>query len=126
VPYRAAVRDALARSGFDDLPRDGAYVIGLVALRDAPLSEVIRGLGLSKQAAGQLVDTLVTRGYLDRSVDPDDRRRLRIALTERGAAAALEIRQAVEAIDAALLERVGPERLAHARATLAALAELGD
>ncbi|HEX4109965.1 MAG TPA: MarR family transcriptional regulator [Solirubrobacteraceae bacterium] len=126
MPYRAAVRDALARSGFDDLPRDGAYVIGLVALRDAPLSEVIRGLGLSKQAAGQLVDTLVTRGYLDRSVDPDDRRRLRIALTERGAAAALEIRQAVEAIDAALLERVGPERLAHARATLAALAELGD
>ena len=40
------------------------------------------------QAAGQLVDTLVMRGYLERQTDPDDRRRLVVRLTERGAEAA--------------------------------------
>ena len=54
------------------------------AQTQAPLAEVIRQLGVSKQAAGQLVDSLVVRGYLDRTVDPDDRRRLIVTLTERG------------------------------------------
>ena len=52
----------------------------------------MRELGVSKQAAGQLVDTLVLRGYLERSVDPEDRRRLTLTLTERGMAAHLATR----------------------------------
>ena len=35
-----------------------------------PLSEIIDHLGVSKQAAGQLVDTLALRGYLDRPPIP--------------------------------------------------------
>jgi DNA-binding MarR family transcriptional regulator len=99
-------------------------VIGATGRTGAPLGQIIKGLGVSKQAAGQLVDTLVIRGYLDRSVDPDDRRRLRITLTERGlAAAAAVVRSAVDHVDADLVDRVGPEYVAHARATLAALTE---
>ena len=47
------------------------YVIGGLALGagDVPLSRLIQELGVSKQAAGQLVDTLVLRGYLERTVD---------------------------------------------------------
>jgi DNA-binding MarR family transcriptional regulator len=81
---------------------------------------------VSKQAAGQLVDSLVTRGYLDRAPDPEDRRRLTITLTERGQAAAEVIRSAVQQVDAGLVRRVGPEYVAHTRATLAALAEAGN
>jgi DNA-binding MarR family transcriptional regulator len=80
---------------------------------------------VSKQAAGQLVDTLVLRGYLDRSIDVEDRRRLTVSLTERGRGAAEAIRAAVEGVDAELLSRVGPEYVAHTRATLAALIEGG-
>ena len=58
---------------------------------------------------GQLVDTLVARRYLNRSVDPDDRRRLTITLTERGLAAATVIRSAVDEVDAGLIGRVGAE-----------------
>jgi DNA-binding MarR family transcriptional regulator len=121
--YGSAIRTALADVGCDDVPRNGSYVIGAIARTGAPLGQIIRELGVSKQAAGQLVDTLVARGYLDRSVDPADRRRLTITLTERGQAAAEVIRAAVDQVDAGLVGRVGPEYVAHARATLAALIE---
>lgn len=120
--YGSAIREALAGAGYEDVPRNGSYVIGAIARTGAPLGNIIQELGTSKQAAGQLVDTLVTRGYLDRSVDPDDRRRLTITLTERGADAATVIRTAVEAVDDRLVHQVGPEHLAHTRVTLAALA----
>lgn len=121
--YGTVVIEALAEAGCDDMPRNGSYVIGAIARAGAPLSQIIDALGVSKQAAGQLVDTLVTRGYLTRAADPDDRRRLTITLTDRGLAAAEVIRTAVERVDASVLGRVGPEYVAHTRATLAALIE---
>jgi len=123
--YGTVVVEALAEAGCDDMPRNGSYVIGAIARTGAPLSQIIDALGVSKQAAGQLVDTLVTRGYLTRAADPDDRRRLTITLTDRGLAAAEVIRTAVERVDASVLGRVGPEYVAHTRATLAALIEAG-
>jgi DNA-binding MarR family transcriptional regulator len=125
VTYGVAIREALSKEGCDDVPRNGIFVIGAIARTGAPLSRIIKELGVSKQAAGQLVDTLVLRGYLDRSVDPEDRRRQTVKLSERGCAAAAAARSAIERIDAELAKRVGAEYIAHTRATLAALIE-GD
>jgi DNA-binding MarR family transcriptional regulator len=122
--YGAAVHAALAEAGFDDLPRNGGFVVTVIANTGAPLSQIIGELRVSKQAAGQLVDTLVTRGYLERAVDPGDRRRLTISLTERGAAAADTVRSVVRQISDALAARVGEEYVAHARVTVAALTEI--
>ncbi len=109
--YGAAMRKALDESGYDDIPGNGLYVIGGLALGvpDIPLGQLIKELRISKQAAGQLVDTLVTRGYLERSVDKDDRRKLTVTLTERGKAAAATQRAAREKIDAELLAAVGQD-----------------
>jgi DNA-binding MarR family transcriptional regulator len=123
--YRLAIREAFVEAGYDDMPRDGAYVVGGVAHTGAPLGELIRHLGVSKQAGGQLVDTLVARGYLDRSVDTKDRRRLTITLTERGQGAAAVVRSTVERVDARLVQRVGAEAFANTLATLASLIEGG-
>ncbi|MBO9714913.1 MarR family transcriptional regulator [Sphingomonas sp.] len=123
--YGQAMRAALARIGCDDVPRNGLYVIGALNLEGMPLAQVIRDLGVSKQAAGQLVDTLVLRGYLERSVDPEDRRRLTVTLTERGKAAAAAQAAAREAIDAELIARVGAEKVMHAREVLGALLVMG-
>lgn len=119
--YGLAVREALDREGFEDVPRNGSYVLGAIARGGAPLSGIIKDLRVSKQAGGQLVDTLVVRGYLERTVDPEDRRRLTITLTDRGSAAADAIRSAVERVDLELEGRVGPQYVAHARATLLSL-----
>jgi DNA-binding MarR family transcriptional regulator len=121
--YGAAIGDAQAKAGCDDIPRNGSFVIGAIARTGAPLSQVIEALGLSKQAAGYLVDTLVVRGYLERSVDPLDRRRLSVSLTDRGRVAAAATRRAVDALDAKLAKRVGVDYIAHTRATLCALIE---
>ena len=122
--YAQATQAALAEAGFDDVPRNGAFVLAASAREGAQLGRIITELAVSKQAAGQLIDTLVSRGYLDRSVDPQDRRRLTIALTERGAAAAAVIGAAVDGVDARLRERVSADRVEHAREVLGALADL--
>lgn len=126
--YGTAMRRELVEAGFDDIPKNGLYVIGGMSL-DAgavPLGQLIKELRISKQAAGQLLDTLVTRGYLERAVDPEDRRKLTVALTERGQAAAAAQASARKAIDAKLITRVGQKGINHTRRTLAALVDIGQ
>jgi DNA-binding MarR family transcriptional regulator len=123
--FRSSIRRALDQSECDDLPPNGPYVLSAVARAGAPLSSVILQLGVSKQSAGQLVDSLVARGYLDRAVDPGDRRRLVVRPTERGEAAAKVIRAAVDAVVGDLEARVGATRVTEARAVLAALISIG-
>lgn len=123
--YGSAIDRALSEADCDDMPRNGSFVISAILRTGAPLGSIIEALGVSKQAAGQLVDTLVVRGYLVRAVDPEDRRRLTISLTERGKAAAQAIRAAVVEVDAELERRVGPESVAQARTVLYALMAVG-
>jgi DNA-binding MarR family transcriptional regulator len=46
------------------------------------------------------------RGYLERRVDPEDRRRMGVRPTERGRAAAATIQAAIEEIDGVLTGRI--------------------
>jgi len=124
--YGDAIRAALAEAGCDDIPKNGIFVLGAIARSGAPLARIIAHLGMSKQAAGQLVDTLVVRGYLEREVDAHDRRRLTVRLSERGSAAAAASRAAIERVDARLAQRVARDWIDHTRATLLALSELAD
>lgn len=124
--YGKGMRAALEEAGYDDIPGNGLYVIGGLALEDRgiPLRQLVRELGTTKQGAGQLVDTLVLRGYLSRTVDENDRRQLIVALTERGRSAADVQRAAREKIDAELLTRAGETDVAATRRTLAALIDM--
>jgi DNA-binding MarR family transcriptional regulator len=126
--YGVSMRKALDEAGYDDIPGNGLYVIGGLALgaEDVPLGQLIKELRISKQAAGQLVDALVTRGYLERSVDKDDRRKLTVTLTERGKAAAEVQRAARETVDAELLASVGEQDVNRTRRTLAVLIDIGQ
>src|SRR6201999_1612741 len=124
--YGAAMHEALAQIGCDDVPKNGLYIIGGLALgvSGVPLGRLAKELGVSKQAVGQLVDTLVLRGYLDRSPDSEDRRKLTITLTKRGQMAAEVQAKARARIDAELLARVGAQSVLHCRKTLAALIDV--
>jgi DNA-binding MarR family transcriptional regulator len=120
-----AVRRSLAAAGMDDLPPNGPFVVGAIGRHSAPLAAIVRQLGGSKQAAGQLVDTLVLRGYLERSIDPQDRRRLIIGLTARGEAAAAMIRSALARIEKNIELEAGGDRVETARTVLAGLVRTG-
>jgi DNA-binding MarR family transcriptional regulator len=124
--YAHAIRARLAAAGFDDMPRNGPFVLGGLANRGGTLRDLIPQLGVSKQAASQLIDTLVLRGYLERRVDEDDRRRMNIEPTERGIAAAAAVRAGVEVVDTDLAERLTPRQLDGLVAGLVALCDIRE
>ena len=125
--YARAIRASLAAAGFEDLPRNGAFVIGSIANSPAaPLADVTAGLDVSKQAVSQLIDTLVVRGYIERGPDPDDRRRMTVTLTERGAAAAAAVRAGVSHVDTQLAQRLSAHQIRSLRAGLGALVEIRE
>jgi DNA-binding MarR family transcriptional regulator len=123
--YRHAVARALAGAGCDDVPRNGPFVLADLdqATSDPKFSsqaDVVASLGLSKQAASQLIDTLVLREYLERRNDPVDRRRMEVRLTGRGRTAAIAIRAAIDAVEAGLAQLISADELHGLRAGLAA------
>jgi DNA-binding MarR family transcriptional regulator len=124
--YGGEIRRRLAAAGFDDLPRNGPFVLGGMANQGVAAGDLIPQLGVSKQATAQLVDTLVLRGYLERSTNPDDRRRLDLTLTDRGRAAAAEVRAAVVAVDEALDAKLGRAGVGALREGLVALIEIRE
>jgi DNA-binding MarR family transcriptional regulator len=124
--YANTVAARLAAAGFGDLPRNGPFVLGGMANHGESAVDLIQGLGVSRQAVSQLIDTLVLRGYLSRQVNSDDRRRLDIELTERGRAAAAVVQTAIKGVDRQLTAMVSPGELAGLRAGLVALATIKE
>jgi DNA-binding MarR family transcriptional regulator len=124
--YGHAIRTSLAREGFGDVPRNGAFVLGGIVNQGGSAGALVRQLGVSKQAASQLIDTLVVRGYLERRPNPEDRRRVTIEATERGRAAAAAVRSAVVAVDEELAGMITPAQMKGLRTGLVALCDIRD
>lgn len=127
--YRDAIKQALAAAGCEDIPRNGTSILAGLD-RSAPdpnfssQAGVVASLGLSKQAASLLIDTLVLRDYLERRIDPQDRRRMEVRLTDRGRIAAHAVSAAIDGVDAALAQLISSDQLRGLRAGLAAFREL--
>jgi DNA-binding MarR family transcriptional regulator len=124
--YVAAVVRALGAAGFTDLPRNGALVLAGIARFGDSLGPIVDELGVSRQAVSQLIDALVLRGYVERSENARDRRRLVIELTEKGEAAAETIRAAVDSVNERLAQRVSARDLDGFHRALAALGDIHD
>ena len=123
--YGSAIRAALADAGFDDLPRNGVTVLARVYDNASPLPDLARQLSISKQAISQLIDTMVMRGYLDRSPDSADRRRMLLTLTPRGEAAARVSWEAATEVDEELERRLSAAGVSALRASLIVMVEMG-
>lgn len=122
--YGTVIRQAFEDAGFDDMPRNGAFVLARVYDGSSEPPALTRELGISKQAVSQLIDTMVTRGYLERTPDTDDRRRMLLTLTPRGEAAATAGWQAATEVDDELTRRLKADGVAALRAGLVVLCEI--
>jgi DNA-binding MarR family transcriptional regulator len=89
---QAGVRGA----GFDDVTPLHGFAFARIAIGDATTADVATHLGVTKQAAAQLVDRLVRGGYVERREHPDDQRARLLALTGRGVACTRAARRAAE------------------------------
>jgi DNA-binding MarR family transcriptional regulator len=122
--YARAIRAQLHAIGIDDLPRNGAFILAGIDRTGGPRQDLPSDLGVTKQAVSQLIDILVGRGYLERSPDPGDRRRVALGLTERGQQAVAAVQRGVDAVDDQLSERITAEEIHAMRAVLGVLAEI--
>jgi DNA-binding MarR family transcriptional regulator len=122
--YAQSIKEHLDAGRYDDMPRNGAFVVGGMASRGASAADLVDGLDVTRQAASQLIDTLVLRGYLSREVNREDRRRITVSLTLRGQAAGEAVRAGIRAIDEQLTARVSHAQLAGLRTGLAVLAQI--
>jgi DNA-binding MarR family transcriptional regulator len=79
-----------------------------------------------RKSFSQLVDTLALRGFIERNVDPEDRRRMSLKLTARDHAAAEVVYAATTALDQELEKRLSSAEVAGLRRGLAVLGEIKE
>ena len=118
--------DARVRAhGFTDVRPAHGYAFVRLAPDGATVNELAEHLHVTKQAASQMVEDLVTRGYVERRPHPSDARARLIVLTARGWACTRAADAAAEETLRPWADAIGPERLAALRADLTRLAVPG-
>ena len=122
--YAQSIRAQLHRIGAFDLPANGVFILAGIDTAGGPRQDFPAELGVTKQAVSQAIDVLVNRGYLTRSADPGDRRRVVLELTGRGEEVVDAALAGIEAVDRQLEERVSAEQIGAMRAALIALTEI--
>ena len=75
---------AVRQTGARDMRPAFGFVIRAVDAEEPTVGRLAEMLGVSRQAASKLADEMVTRGYLLRAADPEDRRRMRLRLSAKG------------------------------------------
>jgi DNA-binding MarR family transcriptional regulator len=121
--YKRAADAQLAAGGFEDLPTASGYLLAYLANDEGSIPEMIEGLGIKKREFNQLVDTLVLRGYITRSIDPKAGM-VSLALTERAAAANEASYEGCRYVDDELERRLSEAEMAGLRRGLAVLGEI--
>ena len=115
------IHQRVVDAGFDDLRPTHGFAFVRISHGGATAADLAEHLGVTKQAAAQLVDELVRKGYVERTPHPTDARARLLRLTERGWACT----RAADAASVAAVEpwraALGPERFAGLVRDLAAL-----
>ncbi|MEV5532969.1 MarR family winged helix-turn-helix transcriptional regulator [Streptomyces prunicolor] len=94
------INDGVVARGFEGRPAYG-FAFARLAPDGATATDLAAHLGITKQAASQLVDELVRKGYVERRPHPSDARARLVVLTELGWAC-------TRAAEEAALEAVQP------------------
>ncbi len=92
-----------------------------IDLEGTRLTEIARRLGVTKQAAGQLVDEVVAMGMLERVPDPEDARAKLVRFTKRGQKALLDGIEVLDEIGGEVRALVGASRMKALHDALAAI-----
>jgi DNA-binding MarR family transcriptional regulator len=70
--------------GFDDVRPAHGFAFSRLSAGGATITQLAEHLDVTRQAAAQLVDELVAKGYVERRQHPHDARARLIVLTEKG------------------------------------------
>ncbi|MBN0047224.1 winged helix-turn-helix transcriptional regulator [Streptomyces actuosus] len=118
------IDDGVVARGFDGRPAYGFAFTRLVP-DGATVTELANHLGVTKQAASQLVDELVRKGYVERRAHPGDARARLVVLTERGLACTRAAEAAAAEAVQEWVERLGEVEVRVLRDHLTRIAPCG-
>ena len=111
--------------GFTDLRPAHGFAFALLSSGQATAVDLARHLDITKQAASQMVDDLVAKGYVERRPHPADARARLVVLTDRGWACTRAADEAAEEVLRPWADALGSRRLSALRADLSRLAAPG-
>ncbi|MFD0905556.1 MarR family winged helix-turn-helix transcriptional regulator [Actinomadura sediminis] len=114
LAFRACIDEVhadLAAHGHPDLRPMHGFVFQAITRGGSSAAELGRRLGVSKQAAGKMIETLEGAGYVERVPDPGDARRKIVRLTPRAADVLERSERAFERVRADWSRRLGPGRV---------------
>lgn len=118
--------DAGVRSrGFTDLRPAHGFAFVRLSGTGATVGELAEHLEITKQAASQMADELVRKGYVERLPHPTDARARLLVLTAKGIACTRAADAAAEEILRPWAETLAPGQLAALRTALIHLATPG-
>lgn len=108
--YVAVSQNFLADGPAERADRAKRMLLSAVATNEpATLNDVAKSIGRGAPAVSRSVDTLVRAGLIERTPDPDNRRRLAMRLTQEGRTA---LQQPSESgVLAGALERLAPSEV---------------
>ena len=112
----------LAAEGFADLRPAHSPVFQHLERGGTRIGVLAERAQMTNQSMGYLVDALETRGYVERTPDPADRRAALVVITNRGREQITTARRLIAEIEREWEQRIGSERMASLRDGLEALA----
>lgn len=102
----------LRSHGWPDVSRSQSMVMTNVAAGTVRPSDIARSLGVSRQAIHMTIGQLAEKGIVRLDPDPQDRRHVVVALTERGARMREDAQQSMDALSAQIADAIGADRFA--------------
>ncbi|WP_369367531.1 MarR family winged helix-turn-helix transcriptional regulator [Streptomyces sp. CG4] len=78
------INEGVVARGFTDVRPAHGFAFARLAPDGATVTDLAAHLGVTKQAASQLVDEIVRKGYAERRAHPQDARARLVVLTDRG------------------------------------------
>jgi DNA-binding MarR family transcriptional regulator len=101
------IQGSVLTKGFDDVRPVHGYVFVRISAGGATVADVAEHLGVTKQAASQLVEYLVQRGYVIRVQHPEDARARLLSLTARGHACTRAAERAATSVVSGWRDQIG-------------------
>lgn len=119
------INDGVVARGFREVRPMHGYAFARLAPDGATVTELAAHLGVTKQAASQLVEELVRKGYVERRPHPGDARARLVVLTERGWACTRAAEEAAAEAVQVWVELIGEGEVRALRDRLGRIAPYG-
>ncbi|MFD3313617.1 MarR family winged helix-turn-helix transcriptional regulator [Streptomyces sp. NPDC058694] len=119
------IHEGVVARGFEGVRPAHGFAFARLAPGGATVTELAAHLGVTKQAASQLVDEIVRKGYAERRPHPDDARARLVVLTEQGWACTRAAEEAAAEAVAPWVELLGEGEVRALRDRLLRIAPYG-